>query len=450
MSTGVLIAAGVALGVIYTLSPLAVLCTVALIAVVRWSGKGLTGSEQQWFFIVFTTAIVLRVIVIGGLVLSADGSMPYTVFFGDEWIFKSRPIWLRNIALDIPVMPADFIYAFDETGRSGHLYALAFVQSLVGDAPYGVHLFNVLVYAGSVALLYRLIRPAVGSLVALGGAVVLLYFPSLFAWSISALKEPLYIGAATLELLAAVMLVRGRGWLARVAAIPALVVLGFTMEQLRRGTEAVAVIGLVSGLALYWIVQRPGRIFATVIAAPVVLAAALAQPAVQDRLMRVAHESIKYHAGHVVSAGVTYKSVDPRVYRDWSLIARVDGREATRFLIRSVIAYFVEPLPRNWDSTLLQAYLPEHLAWLLLVLLAPFGIVFVTKRDPLVASMLLTHGTAIIMMVAITGGNIGTLIRHRDLSLPYLAWFSAAGAIALLSRVRRTAEEPEEVIVGHR
>ncbi len=308
-----------------------------------------------------------------------------------------------------------------------------------------------MVYVGAVALLYRLVRRSAGGVIALGGAVVLLFFPSLFAWSISALKEPLYMGAAVLELLAAVTLVRGKDWRVRAAAVPALIVLALTMEQLRRGTQMVAALGVVAGLATYWILQRPGRVFAAVVAAPVLLSLACLQPPIQQRLMTVARESIKYHAGHVVSAGVSYKTVDPRVYRDWGLIAQVDGREAARFAIRSVVAYFVEPLPRNWNSPLLKAYLPEHLVWLLLILLAPFGALCIAKLDSLLASLLLTHAVGIVMMVALTSGNIGTLIRHRDLSLPYLVWFSAAGAVFLLSRVRRIADVPPgEVIVAHR
>ena len=36
-------------------------------------------------------------------------------------------------------------------------------------------------------------------------------------------------------------------------------------------------------------------------------------------------------------------------------------------------------------------------------------------------------------LVAVTSGNVGTLIRHRGLALPYLVWLSAAGAAALIN-----------------
>ena len=46
-------------------------------------------------------------------------------------------------------------------------------------------------------------------------------------------------------------------------------------------------------------------------------------------------------------------------------------------------------------------------------------------------------------MVALTGGNIGTLIRHRGLVVPYLVWLAAFGACTLLSKTRsRSTPEP--------
>jgi hypothetical protein len=35
-------------------------------------------------------------------------------------------------------------------------------------------------------------------------------------------------------------------------------------------------------------------------------------------------------------------------------------------------------------------------------------------------------------MVALTSGNIGTLIRHRGLTFPYFTWLAAVGACAMI------------------
>ena len=49
--------------------------------------------------------------------------------------------------------------------------------------------------------------------------------------------------------------------------------------------------------------------------------------------------------------------------------------------------------------------------------------------------MLITHAAVAIVIVALTSGNVGTLIRHRSLVLLYLIWLSAMGAHDLIYRM---------------
>jgi FtsH-binding integral membrane protein len=108
--------------------------------------------------------------------------------------------------------------------------------------------------------------------------------------------------------------------------------------------------------------------------------------------------------------------------------------EAARFVGRAVFSYVTVPLPSQIDSTAALAFLPEQIVWYVLVALAPIGLVFAMRRDPLVASMLLTHAVIAALLIAFTSGNIGTLVRHRGFALPYLIWISAVGACELLAR----------------
>ncbi len=49
----------------------------------------------------------------------------------------------------------------------------------------------------------------------------------------------------------------------------------------------------------------------------------------------------------------------------------------------------------------------------------------------------MAHTLVAAITVALISGNVGTLVRHRGLALPYLVWLSAVGACGLLSRPRR-------------
>lgn len=427
--------AGVVLGVVYTLSPLTVLCLSLLVAVTRWAGRDLAGREREWFFMLVTVAIVSRLLIIAGLFLLADPSRPYATFFGDEEIFKSRPIWLRNIGLGVPISGADVIYAFDETGMSGHLYVLAYLQALVGDAPYGVHVFNATIYVTSVLLLQRLVRPSFGRYVAMGGLAVLLFLPSLYSWSISALKEPAYTLLAVAELLCVMAVARAPRWWLRVLAVAGVVILAVLLDGLRKGGMQVAYLGAIVGLIGGFTLSRPRLTLAALVAVPLLAIAALNLPAVQQRLLTIARESARYHAGHVLTQGTSYKVLNPRYYYDWGMFPRMDGRDSTVFAIKAVGKYVTEPLPWRLESRAMLAYLPEQIVWLCLIVLLPFGTLAGLRRDPMLTCVILAHAVAVMMLVALTSGNIGTLIRHRGLAVPYIVWLSGLGAYELFGRL---------------
>ena len=131
---------------------------------------------------VLVVAIVARVAAVAALFLVTDhNSVPFGHFFGDEEYFVKRSIWLRNVALGIPVHGADLIYAFDEYSETSYLYVLAFIQILVGPSPYGVHLIGIGCYLAAAVLLFKIVRPALGRTPALIGLVVVLFLPSQFA-----------------------------------------------------------------------------------------------------------------------------------------------------------------------------------------------------------------------------------------------------------------------------
>jgi hypothetical protein len=93
------------------------------------------------------------------------------------------------------------------------------------------------------------------------------------------------------------------------------------------------------------------------------------------------------------------------------------------------------------------AYLPEQIAWYGLLLLLPAGIVTGLRRDPFLTALLAVHLAVAVMLVAVTSGNIGTLVRHRSLALPYAVWFSGLGACTLLARLG-TATATGRAITG--
>lgn len=428
------VAAGVVLGMAYTLSPLTVLCLAALTALGCAIAKDLTPRERAWFTSLAATAVAIRLAAIAALFLLADPARPYANFFGDEELFKSRTVWLRNIGQGISVSPADMIYVSDEVGRSSYLYALAYIQALVGDAPYGNNVLNATVYVAAVMILYWFIRRYFGQLTALAGAAFLLFVPSLFSWSISVLKEPPYIFIAAIELIAAVHIARAPRIWQRVVAAIAVGLCAYALGTLRVGGMQFAIVATLIGLPAGLLAARPRLALATVIALPIVFVLVAMQPRVQERALATIQLAAFQHWGHVATAGYSYKLLDPRFYFDAQRLSvyTMTMPEAGRYVVRAFWNFLTVPRSSQIESRSALAYLPEQALWYLMLLLTPIGVVAGMRRDPVVTCLLLAHGLTAAGMVALTGGNIGTLIRHRGLTFPYFTWLAGLGACTVV------------------
>ena len=432
------IPAGVVSGVVYSLSPLTVVCVAGMTAVVLWAQRGVEGDERRWLIAILVVAITMRVLAVAGLFVITDHArVPFGSFFGDEEYFIKRSIWLRNVALGIPLHGADLIYAFDEYSSTTYLYVLAFIQALTGPAPYGVHLLGIGFYLGAVVVLYRLVRSTLGRMPALVGLVALLFLPTQFAWSISALKDPLFFLLTAVSVVLTAKIVRGPGWRARVLSALAVVVLAAALETIRQAGGILCAAGVVIGLLTAFIVQRPRLLLATVVVLPIAAGAMLSRPAAQMAAYKAVQAAARQHWGHVATPGYVYHLLDPRLYPDRSEIEDLHFGEAARFVERAVERYVTVPLPWETQSASALLYMPEQIIWYLLVALAPVGLVLAMRRDAVIASLLFAQSIVAAATIALTSGNVGTLVRHRGLALPYFIWLCAVALCDLVALTRR-------------
>jgi hypothetical protein len=427
--------AGIVLGIVYALSPLTVWLALGMVPLVRWAGRDLKGDERRWVTAIILLAIGLRVLAVAGLfAATAHGKAPFGSFFGDEEYFIKRSIWMRNVALDLPVHGADLVYAYDEYSATSYLFVLALLQILVGPAPYGVHLFAIGLYLTATILLYRIVRRRLGRAPAFVGLIALLTLPSLFAWSVSALKESLFFFLTVCGIAWAAMLFRGPGWKRGAIAVVALIGLTAALETVRTGGAALSAAGVLGGGLLALLARRPRLLLATVVVIPIVVGATLNRPNVQLRAYRAVQAAAGQHWGHIATAGYVYHLLDERFYPDRAELFDLQLGDTMRFLVRALVSYITVPLPWDVQSPAALMYLPEQMVWYVLVALLPFGVVFALRRDAIVAGLLVAHAAVAAVSVALTGGNVGTLVRHRGLAIPYIVWLSAVGGCELVVR----------------
>ena len=441
----------VLVGFLYTLSPLSVWCGVGVVGLFMWAGPGLPGRERRWLLSLLAVALGLRLLVVIGLFLLTDPDLrPVANFFfdGDGQYLKFRSLWLRNTWLGVPIGEVYFRLAFAPYAWSGYVYVIAYLQYLLGPAPFGIHLFNILLFLAASVALYRLVRTAYTPAAALVGLTLLLFLPTLFAWSISALKESFHLFVGTAALIAAVGMVRGRGRLQLLAVVGLMAAMA-VLATIRGGAFEIMAAGLAGGMLVRVLTLKKWVVVATLVCLGAGLFAVSRSPDLQTRvtdpITTILRTTAQTHLGHTFTAGHGYKLLDDSFYRRYytsggnihlmrypDLVEMLTPGELTRYVVRSAVAFLVVPLPWetvSWSEIVL---VPQQVVWYLMVPLALVGVVAGLRRDGLVTLLLVSCIVVAAVPISLSNGNIGTLVRHRDTVVPFIVWLSGLGAVLLV------------------
>lgn len=433
-------ALGLALGTVYSLSPMTVIAFAGIGTLLLCSARGLPAEERRWVLGILVVAALVRLVAVAAVFLAADhDQVPYFSMFGDEAQTRTRSLWLRNIAWGIPIDPVYFNSAFNSYGFSGFAYVAAVVQLLLGEAPYGLQLLNILVYLTTAVLLHRITRTEYGRIPAFAVLGILLFVPSLFVWSVSALKEPTYYLLNALVVVCTIRMIRATSWRTRGLAGAAAILLLWPAAMMRGGGFIAPAASLAAGALAWTLVRRP-RLFAL---AALALLVAASPASTRDRARRYAVEHIRpaaqYHRGSALSTGHGYQLLDPSFYHrvNFTQPLQLNEDQAARFVIRALVAFFTIPWP--WQATSLTeaVYVPQQMLWYVLVMLAIIGLGVGLRRHIVFTAVIAANLIAGTLLLSITNGNIGTLVRIRDMVTPMIIVLAGLGGCALARWVTR-------------
>jgi hypothetical protein len=428
------IAAGALLGIVYTLSPLTVWFAVASTLIVWIATRGLPPREARWVGGLLVTAIAVRVVIIAALFqFGTPDHMWFNTFFGDEQYLLVRSLRLRHFWIGSPLSLEAFFDVFDAYGQTSYLNVIAFVQLLVGPAPYGIHLLNAAFYLLATVVLHRMVRSSFGPVPAAGTLFGTLFFPTLLIWSVSGLKESLNVLVVTCVVAATTAMCRA-DWKWRAPAALVVVAGLAALRTFRAGAFEITAVGVAVGLMAAFITRRVWRM-AIVVLAVAVLAVPVARSArVHEAALRLLRPAAVMHMGHVFTRGHSYKLLDQRLY-DSRRTDAMTWSEGVRFVERAAVSVVLFPTPWEAQSQAELAYMPEQMLWYVILVAAAIGVVAGLRRDALVTSVFASYAATALIVVALNTGNVGTLVRHRSFALPFLIALGAVGVAALIGRL---------------
>ena len=430
---------GVAVGVAYTLSPTTVWFGLAMAGLFGWAQKGASPDERRWILGVLLTSLVLRLAVLAGFFLFGGSRESLPVLIGDEWLIKWRSLLLMNIAQGHWLAAPDYVHVAEDYGNTGLMNAFAYWQLWFGPAPYGTHLINVTLWHAAAISLYRMTRRGFGPVAAVGGLVLLLFVPTLFVWSVSALKEPIYFFLTTMAIAGGYLVLRGPGLWRRMAGGVLVVVACAAIWPIRSIALAVVSGGVMLGMTA-WLCTRRGWLAvaaATILVGGVVRAQQT--PTVEAWVMKQYRMAATTHLGNVQTVGYSYRLLDQRFYMNWTAdpVKTLQPDEAGRFTLRALVSFFAEPLPWHAESTAAVVFIVQQVVWYVLAALMFVGIAAGWRRDSALTSMLVGNIIVGGVVVALFNGNVGTFVRFRDSVVTIIVWLSALGGCVAIEWAAR-------------
>lgn len=435
-----IVATGLVLTLFVVASPLTA-CVLLLAPVVGYlAASGMPAGERRALLGLLAAAFIARIALIAaqlviGIPVHSDAGV--TALAGDEAYYLSRALRSRDLLAGLAATKYDFFVAGDEYGRTSYLWLLTWLQVVFGPTPYGMKALNALVFVAGAALLFRAIRPSFGAVPSFLGLGLLLFLPSLLFASVSLLKESIYsfmAAAFTVSVLALARRARSFDW--RHAVVPLAVAAAslWVLNDLRRGAFALAVAGIMAAAIIRLLGGSRLRLAGAAALGLVAIVAVLWQPSLRTRALDSIAGAARMHAGHVFTVGHSYKLLDDNFYKrpqepsGWDLKLTTD--QAARFLARSVASIIVTPWPWQMRSTSELAFMPELMLWYVLVVAFPLGMIIGWRLDPDAVSLLTGTMVVTAAVLAVTTGNVGTLLRLRGLLVPSMIWISALGLCA--------------------
>ncbi|KKM95889.1 hypothetical protein LCGC14_1183660 [marine sediment metagenome] len=352
--------------------------------------------EYQLLFVGFLVAFLVRALMVLGTFYVSYSTGQYVGFgpdgltySGNAWALVSMmkvntKEWLFN-RTTFPFPYSSLPYWAPEilTGRLPHIsvysttpwmYFILAVYWLFGFVPLTVQLLNCLMGATAALIQYFIAKKILGKKVAIRLFPVLLFVPSIMVWSTTMLKEPiLYL---TLSLVFLLFL------------------------KLKKTNVLITVLVMV-GLTIATYVYYPKF-----------------EALASHHITRMATQKKAASRYEIYSKGVRGKVMQQE--------GRADPWDKASGLAWGLASFHLRP--HAWEARSLKqvALIPQMLVWYLVVPLSIIGAAKVLTSNPSLGVWLMVFFVVVATsIVALSSGNEGVLVRHRDILVPYYLIFAA-------------------------
>lgn len=355
--------------------------------------------------------------------------------FDDGDVFSLHAGIISVVLRDIPF---DRAYLYEKISTEGNYfdsffgkglippvdsYAIGFITYLYsiiyasyGYAPLVIHIINILLNLLTGVVIFKLSKLLFNKQAALISLILFLFNPVSFYYATTKLKEPLYFLCAYLVIYLSVLTVKQKNFFYTILLIPFLILI--------RLVKWAYFYPIVLTLAIYFILVylSKKRLIIFTMLMLIALMFYLKPSIIPKGLNLIFGMAEGMHKGHLSAVGHKY---DLLIFGPE--ITLYNGFEQLIFTLNAWYHLIFEPLLSSVMSARLLLFYPLKIAWVILCFLASLGFIsaFRYKADCRKEYLLLLLFFVLVgSVLAISSGNIGTMLRHRGIIEPVVFIFA--------------------------
>lgn len=321
-------------------------------------------------------------------------------------------------------------YQFDS-----NVFGLGVFYAWLGYAPVAAKMTNSLICCLSIILVYLISRRLFGeekpSRIA---AVIFAFFPSIFYWSVTGLRDSVSNFLLLAYLLFLVKLITEKKFKYIFWAL--LFIYLSNLFRTKLSISLLAGLGVVSVFALLKALKvgkstilRVSLIFAVYFILAFVFAD---RTTITSKIVNTANFIARINLAQVVSGGAYHPSqTNYRIYSDLVYQqGKLSPGDVFSFgylatILKAILYFFFAPFPfGNWSLSFLPFY-PQVIYWYLMAPFTVTGWLLFLKKDKYTSLTLTALLLVLILPAALFESNIGTAFRHKDMFIPVAFIFAA-------------------------
>lgn len=430
--------AGIVVGFLWQMSPGAffILSLTTFLGLAIW--KFSNPEERKFLVGIFIIGLGLRMAISSlTYLICAYLNKGYHIYgydsfciFGDSAFYSLRG-WL--VAQDwmgkLDRSTVDYGLIFGDK-ESYNFYIYALFHYLFGYSQLAAKFINSIFGGLTPIFIYYIVKDIFNKIsIARIATVLLMFFPSLFLWSTTNLKEPMSIFLVTLVLWSMVKSLsyfKIRYFCISILAIASL-------YFFRRYPLFFTLLPLFFCL-LFWAKIKLKKTIATIFLCVIVLIFLFQHSQYIIKGKNVLISTINYmeklvifQVGQTDATGSGYKIYPERFYLTSSNASPLKPLEFTYAFIKSWIYFMFAPFPWVITTKLQLVSYFQIILWYILILFSIQGILIGLRYNLKKVLILISYLFLTSSFLALASGNIGTMLRHRDMVTPFYLIFSAVG-----------------------